>query len=204
MQRPPFSTFEKYASNPYPDAFPKALKRLKELSTDDSIWQKSGEREGVTLRQYASEGTGVPIFRGDGYIEGYSVEEILSAIHQPSSRAIWDERYEDAFPIEIYDRNLVAYWAAQKGSGYLVWPRDFTGILGHAQEKEGDQRVSYYVQTSVNMKNVPEFPASYVRGTLHVAGVILRPLDGTNRVEVTYIVRSTCRAHGTAMLTRLS
>lgn len=193
MQRPPFSTFENYAPNPHPEAFPNALKHLKELAADDSIWQKSGEREGVTLRQSASEGTVVPIVRGDGSIDGYSVEEILSAIHQPSSRAVWDVRYEDGFPIEIYDRNVIGYWASQKGAGYFVWPRDFTGILGHAQEKEGDQLVSYYVQTSVKM-DIPEFPARYVRGILPVAGVILRPVEGTDKVGVIYIVRCMSRS----------
>jgi len=38
------------------------------------------------------------------------------------------------------------------------------------------------------MKNVPEFPSSYVRGTLSVAGFILRPVEEGIKVNLTYIV----------------
>jgi hypothetical protein len=188
MQKPPFSTFENYSANPYPDVYPKALQSLKDLANNDEIWQYPDEKESVTLRQFTREGDTVPHVRGDGSIDGYNVEEILAVIHQPSCRAIWDVRYENAFPVESYDRNTLGYWAAQKGSGYLVWPRDFTGILGHIQEREGDQVISYYLQTSVKMKNIPEFPSSYVRGTLSVAGFILRSDGESNKVDLTYIV----------------
>jgi len=189
MQKPPFSRFENYATNPHPDAFPNALKLLKDLAAHDSIWQESGEKDGVIYRHSAvSDKTGVPTVRGDGSIEGYSVEEILAVIHQPSCRAIWDLRYENAFPIEIYNSNLLGFWASMKGDGLLVWPRDLTGILGHVQEKEGDQLVAYYLQTSAEMKGFPELPTSYVRGHLSVAGFILRPVEGTNKVNLTYVV----------------
>jgi hypothetical protein len=188
MQRPPFSKLENYSPNPHPKALPKALQTLKDLASDENIWEYSDEKEGVTLRQFPREGDAVPHVRGDGSIDGYSVEEILAVIHQQSCRAIWDVRYETGFSVETYDRNTVGFWASQKGSGYLVWPRDFTGIAGHIQEKEGDKEVSYYLQTSVEMKNVPEFPSSYVRGTLSVAGWILRPTGEANKVDLTYIV----------------
>ncbi|KIM87447.1 hypothetical protein PILCRDRAFT_814970 [Piloderma croceum F 1598] len=188
MQRPPFSKLENYSPNPHPEALPKALQTLKDLRSDEDIWEYSDKKEGVTLRQFPREGDAVPHVRGDGSIDGYSIEEILAVIHQQSCRAVWDVRYETGFPVETYDRNTIGFWASQKGSGYLVWPRDFTGIAGHIQEKEGDKEVSYYLQTSVEMKNVPEFPSSYVRGTLSVAGWILRPAGEANKVDLTYIV----------------
>jgi len=188
MQQPPFHTFENYSVNPHPDAYPRALQTLKDLASNEEIWEHPSEREGILLRQFTQEGDAVPHVRGDGSIEGYSVEEILSVICQPSCRAIWDSRYEDGFPVESYGRNTLGFWAAQKGSGYFVWPRDFTGILGHTQEKELDRVVTYYLQTSAEMENVPEFPSSYVRGTLSVAGFIFRPVDEASKVDLTYIV----------------
>jgi hypothetical protein len=188
MEKPPFSTFENYSPNPHPDAYPKALHRLKELANNEDIWQYPDNKEGVMLRQFTGEGQTIPHVRGDGSIDGYSVEEILSVVSQQSCRAIWDVRYEKGFPVHSYDRNTLGFWAAQKGSGYLVWPRDFTGIAGHAQAKDGDKVATYYMQTSVAMENVPEFPSSYVRGTLSVAGFILQQTDEANKVNVTYIV----------------
>jgi hypothetical protein len=200
MEKPPFSTFENYSVNPHADAHTKALQGLKDLVDNEEIWSYPDEKEGVNLRQFTREGDTVPHVRGDGPIDGYAVEEILAVIHQQSCRAVWDVRYEKGFPVEFYDRNTLGFWAVQKGSGYFVWPRDFTGVAGHVQEKEGDKVVSYYLQTSVEMKNVPELSSSYVRGTLSVAGFILRPLEGANNVHLTYIMsilitkrkRSTC------------
>jgi len=191
MQKPPFSTFENYSVNPHPDAIPQALQKLKDLANNEEIWEYPDEKEGVTLRQFTREGDSIPHFQGDGSIEGYTPEQILAVVQQPSCRAVWDVRYENSFAVESYDRNTLAFWASQKGSGYLVWPRDFAGIMGHFQEKEGDKAVSYYVQTSVGMKNVPEFPYNYVRGTIHVAGFILRSAEAqSNHVDMTYIVNA--------------
>lgn len=188
MQKPPFSVFENYSENPHSEAFTKALETLKNLANNAEIWEHPSEREGVKLSQFTKEGDLIPTVRGEGSIEGYAVEEILSVIHQPSSRAVWDVRYENGFPVVSYDRNTVGFWAAQKGTGYLVWPRDFAGILGHRQDKEEDKTISYYLQTSVDMKDVPEIPSSYVRGTLSVAGFILRDGDQPNKIDLTYIV----------------
>lgn len=188
MQKPPFSIFENYSVNPHPGLYAKALDTLKNLAKDTEIWQYPQDKEGVRLTQFTVEGDPVPTVRGEGSIEGYSIEEILSVIHQPSSRAVWDVRYENGFPVDSYDRNTLGFWAAQKGSGYLVWPRDFTGVLGHIQEKEGEETITYYLQTSAEMEGVPEFPSSYVRGKLSAAGFILRSGDGPNIVDLTYIV----------------
>jgi len=191
MEQPPFSTFENYSENPYPEALPGALRALKDLANNNEVWQYPQEKEDVKLQQFSQDGDLIPIVRGDGSISGYSVEEILSVIRNPSCRAVWDVRYESGLVIETYDRHTAGFWAVQKGSGYFVWPRDFTGLMGHVQEKEGNDATSYYfVQVSAAMKKVPEFAASYVRGTLSVAGFILRNGDAADKVDLTYIVKA--------------
>jgi hypothetical protein len=189
MQKPSFSTYENYSVNPHPDSYYQALHMLKDLAKNDNIWKDANQRYGVNIRQFTKAGDLVPTVRGDGSIEGFSVEEILSAIRQPTCRAVWDARHENAFPVELYDRDTRGFWAARKGNSFLVSPRDFTGILGHTQEKEGNDRViTYYHQTSTDMKNVPDLSPSYVRGKILVAGFILRQGEEANKVDLTYIV----------------
>jgi len=74
--------------------------------------------------------------------------------------------------------------------------------MGHFQEKEGDKTVTYYLQTSVEMENIPKFPSSHVRGTIYVTGFIFRSVEGVNKVDVTYIVTiSFAMLHVMSMLT---
>lgn len=188
IEQPANSVFEEYATNPYPDIYKQGLEKLKTLADDTDVWEFSAEKEEVNLYTYYEGGAPVPTVRGDGSIEGYTVEEILAVVHQPKCREVWDVRYDKGFPLERYSRGILKFYAAQKGTGYLVWPRDFTGISGHVQEKDGDDLISYYLQKSASFDDVPDVEG-HVRGTLEVAGWIFRPGEEPNTVDATYIVK---------------
>jgi hypothetical protein len=185
MQALPFSKFENYVSNPHPDALPSALRVFKELKDNNTIWQNAQVKEDVKLQRYKVDGDVIPTVRGDGVIEGWSVEEILAVIRSQSCRTVWDDGHKVGMVVERYDGCTFGFWAAQKGFGMLVWPRDFTGIAGCVQD--GDK--TYYLNISAPMVDVPKFQATHVRGTLSVAGFTLHKVDGENKVNMTYIVR---------------
>lgn len=183
-QQPPFSRVESYQPVPHPDALPKALQVLKELKGNGAIWRKAQVKDNVKLQQYKQQGDVIPTVRGDGSIEGWSMEELLATIRYQECRAVWDVGHEKGVVMEMYDRHTSCFWNSQKGEGWIVWPRDFVGMTGNVQEGA----TTYYFNVSVPMENVPKLKASHVRGSLDVAGFVLHQA-APNKIDLTYIVK---------------
>jgi len=196
MERPPPSVMDEYSPVTHPDALPEALNYLKELYFSQDIpWTSNGKKDGVELRAYQpTPALPAPITRGDGtFPVGFSVEEVLSALHPPSCRKHWDSRFQTGFPTKRYSRTLVRFYTVQKGVGEgfftVVSPRDFTGYSGHVKEVGEDGKTRYYyLQTSREFDDVPE-QKGIVRGVTHLAGWVLEEGGEGEGVKGTYIVR---------------
>ncbi|KAK6337648.1 hypothetical protein TWF730_003043 [Orbilia blumenaviensis] len=193
-QPPPSVIFDEYAEVKHPDAFPEALKLLKNYLSDKSIaWVSNGTKNDVDLSYYQpSPPLPAPICRGVGtFPKEFTAEQILPIIHQLACRKYWDERFKLGFPSLRYSRKLVRFYAVQKGVGEgwfaIVAPRDFTGYSGHVKEV-GDDGVTryYYLQTSSEFDDVPEV-SGFVRGETSLAGWVLE--ESSEGIKCTYIVK---------------
>ncbi|KAK6530587.1 hypothetical protein TWF281_007427 [Arthrobotrys megalospora] len=193
-QPPPSNVFDEYAEIKHPDAFPEALKLLKNFLTDTSIpWTSNGTKNDIELSFYQPDPPlPAPICRGIGtFPKGLKAEQILPIIHQQACRKYWDERFKLGFPSLRYSRKLVRFYAVQKGVGEgwfaIVAPRDFTGYSGHVKEvgEDGITRY-YYLQTSAEFDDVPEV-SGFVRGQTSLAGWALE--EGPEGIKCTYIVK---------------
>ncbi|CAG8647319.1 6886_t:CDS:2, partial [Ambispora gerdemannii] len=150
------------------DPLYKALTTLKSYAESLDGWELYTENKGVKIYMKEIPGKSMPIMRGEATITGgWTAEDLLATILDPSCRKLWDDRLEESVIVEY----LTATVATTE--------RDlFSGVI-------------YNASCSVVDPAIPE-TSKHVRAQLDLAGWVLRPqFDSagyTTAVDVIYIV----------------
>jgi hypothetical protein len=147
-------------------------------------WETQSESGGITIRKLQLQNLGLPFIRGDGMISKFSLEEIASVIINPFARKVWDQRFDNATPLEFFENGDSLVYSAQKGT-FPVAGRDFLTLMDLKATKTNLQHVIASVEDSLS----PESDAAakgLVRGQIMVAGWDLKK-EGSD-VKCSYIV----------------
>ncbi|KAJ3112390.1 hypothetical protein HDU96_004602 [Phlyctochytrium bullatum] len=168
----------------------RALRLLLDLEPlEENGWEPMGEKGGVRIHTRPVDGGGgIPIVRGDGWIEGeFTVQEAFSVIRSSNCRKIWDPRYDTGESIEHFNTDEALSYSIQKGT-FPVAPRDLVTALFCKREPVDRGGRLYYYLTSVVDPTAPSEGKARVRAEVAVSGWILRPTEGKG-LETSYIVQ---------------
>ncbi|KAJ3111437.1 hypothetical protein HDU96_005697 [Phlyctochytrium bullatum] len=172
----------------------RALKLLKALFTDESMWTvETEDQRGVRISTIEMEGNQMPIVRGDAvFPPEWSAEDIITVIKNVGARKIWDRRFDDGIIKEWLNPNEFIFQAWLKSSK----PQEERDVCGlHVSIYDSSSQTHYVMLTSVQDPLVPVDPRR-LRAQIAVAGWIVRPTPQTPGVtgsrpgmSVTYIVK---------------
>jgi len=109
--------------------------------------------------------------------------DLLAVVKSPNCRKIWDDKFEGGYVVERYGINEYLFHTSIKGTGWVVSPRDFVGVLSVRKEEDG---TIYFWQVSVEDELV-QHTHGYVRGELRCSGWVFKP-NSDNSISITYIL----------------
>ncbi|ORZ00073.1 hypothetical protein BCR42DRAFT_429894 [Absidia repens] len=163
-----------------------SYKRL--LSSDITEWKKTGECEGVKTYAKASHCGGLPILRGDGWLEGsWTAEQVCSVVQCFGARSKWDDYFKHGKIIERFSQKEYLVYTQMK-SIFPINGRDFS-LLTHIDSDARSETI-HVVSTSVSDKLTPATD-DYVRGRMLIYGWTFQALkDETGKrtgVNITFI-----------------
>ncbi|CAG8705341.1 5206_t:CDS:2, partial [Ambispora leptoticha] len=171
------------------DLVHKALTTLKKYGESLDGWEFYSENKGVKIYMKEVPGKTMPIMRGEATITGgWTVDDLLATILDPSCRKIWDDRLEDGMILERLNDADVLVKTMMKGT-FPISGRDLSTAV--TTERDPFSGAIYNAGCSVIDPAIPE-TNKHVRAQLDLAGWILRPhfdfAGFTSAVDVTYIV----------------
>ncbi|CAO3580502.1 unnamed protein product [Absidia cylindrospora] len=161
-------------------------KRL--LSSDMTEWKKTGEREGVKTYVKASHCGGLPILRGDGWLEGsWTAEQVCSVVQCFGARSKWDDYFNHGKIMERFSQKEYLVYTQMKGI-FPINGRDFS-LLTHIDSDARSETI-HVVSTSVSDKLTPATD-NYTRGRMLIYGWTFQALkDETGKrtgLNITFI-----------------
>ncbi|KAJ3193380.1 hypothetical protein HK101_004934 [Irineochytrium annulatum] len=178
----------RYIPHRHTEAGVKALKLLKALYSDTSLWTvESEDQRGVRVSTFEVHGLAMPVIRGDTvFPPEWSNDDIVAAVRNVGARKIWDQRFEDAQIKEWLNPNEFVFQAWLKTMGPMV-SRDIAGL--HVSIFDAAHATNYVISTSIVDPLVPVDPRR-VRADLGVAGWIIKPSNvPRGGASVTYICK---------------
>ncbi|KAI8342357.1 hypothetical protein BC941DRAFT_509274 [Chlamydoabsidia padenii] len=156
-------------------------KRL--YSSDIEEWKELGDRDGVKMYSKPSQGSALPILRGDGRLEGsWTVEQVCSVIQCFGARTKWDDHFENGRIVERFSQKEYLVYLQMK-SIFPINSRDYS-ILTQI-DSDARSKTIHVVSTSVTDSITPEMDA-HTRGRMLIYGWTIQA-DTHGGIKLTFI-----------------